>query len=110
MPCIVTQREKEFCDDLASEALPLLAQLAAEPATVAATLEANAGNALTQEEILAVDRRWRLTKGNRAPLVRRYLEHPLTARFHERLEAEPRWLDLFLMDERGCIVAESHKL
>jgi len=105
----VTRRESDFRQALADDAIPLLTALASETKTIQAALKANLQNALTASEIEAIDRRWRLTKGRSDALVRSYLEHPLTARFAVALETHSRWREVFLMDARGCIVAESHK-
>jgi len=105
----ISEREREFRRTLSEETAPLLQALVSEAGVVEGTLEANRQNTLTPREIEALDQRWRSTIGLSDPLVRECLEHPVTERFWRALEEQPRWKELFLMDARGCVIAETHK-
>lgn len=108
-PRVASAKEREFRVRLANEFTQQIEALAADPRVVAAVTEANRTNLATEQEILAKDLLWRQAKGADDPLIAPYLANPC-ARFLAQVHQQtPAFAEVFVMDNKGCIVAESAK-
>jgi len=102
-------RELEFRDGVVKSCLDDLRHLAAEPLAVESVGEANRNNWQTQAQIEQIDQQWRQTKGVDDPLVQKYLNNPCADMLRDAQRKHPEYAELFLMDNKGCLVAESNK-
>ena len=108
-PRLVSAQERAFRDRLADRFLPQIEALAADPRVIAAVAEANRTNLATEEEILAKDLLWRQAKGADDPLIAPYLANPCAELLIQAQHLTPAFAEVFVMDSKGCIVAESAK-
>lgn len=102
-------RERQFRDRLVQEHADGLRRIAADPVVVSAVIAANGDNLQTQEEIERVDAQWRATQGVEEPLIDKYLNNPCADQLRQEQRAHAEYVELFVMDDKGCIVAESNK-
>lgn len=108
-PRVASAKEREFRARLAKEFTHQIEAVAADPRVVEAVLEANRTNLASEQEILAKDLLWRQAKGADDPLIAPYLDNPC-ARFLAQVHQQtPAYAEVFVMDAKGCIVAESTK-
>lgn len=108
-PHLVSAPERAFRDRLANRFLPQIEALAADLRVVAAVAEANRTNLATEQEILAKDLLWRQARGAEDPLIAPYLANPCAEFLKQTQELTPAFAEVFVMDCKGCIVAESTK-
>jgi hypothetical protein len=101
--------ELEFRDRLVRTHIDDLRRIAALPLLVQAVRQANDTGWKTQEQIEQTDVRWRQTKGVDDPFVQQYLDNPCADLLREAQKSNPSYVELFVMDDKGCIVAESDK-
>ena len=103
------EKEKRFRQSLIDRCLPAIQKIAATEIVVESVQEASRANQLTQAEVLALDRKWRRSRGIHDPIVRPYLTNPCAEYLRTMQRANTGWAELFVMDCKGCIVAESGK-
>lgn len=101
--------ELAFRDRIVQAHVDDLRRIAAHPLLVRAVKKANKSGWQTPEQIGQTDLRWRQTKGVNDPLIKRYLENPCADFLRKAQQKNPSFLELFVMDNKGCIVAESDK-
>jgi hypothetical protein len=101
--------ELEFRDRIVQTHIDDLRRISAEPRIVQAVRKANDMGWQTQEQIEQQDVRWRQTKGVDDPLIQVYLNNPCADLLRQAQQNNPSYVELFLMDNKGCIVAESDK-
>jgi hypothetical protein len=101
--------ELEFRERIVQAYLPELRRIAAEPLLVESVAQANESGWQSQQQIAQTDLRWRTTQGASDPLVQKYLMNPCADLLRGKQQNDPAYLELFVMDNRGCIVAESDK-
>jgi len=101
--------ELEFRDRIVRTHIDKLRQIAAQPLLVQAVKQANDTGWQTQKQIEQTDLRWRRTKGVGDPLVQQHLENPSADLLRQEQQRNPSYVELFVMDNQGCIVAESDK-
>lgn len=82
-----------------------LTDLAHESVVIRNIEEANSTNVLSQEEIERVDRDWRNAGPDGTDIIRKVLENPASDRLREARMQNPTWLEIFLIDEKGCATA-----
>ncbi len=102
-------RELQFRDRIVQKYLTDLRRIAAEPLVVQAVQAANENGWQSQQQIDETDSRWRKTKGTSDPLVQKYLNNPCAGWLRKIQQKNPHFVELFVMDNKGCIVAESDK-
>jgi hypothetical protein len=105
----IDPRETEFRDRIVQQHLAALQRIAADPIVVDAVLKANVANQQTQEEINQTDVQWRETQGVDSPLVSQCLNNACAKMLKQVQKAHPEYLELFVMDDKGCNVAQSNK-
>ncbi len=108
-PRVVSHKEREFRDRLAGRFIPQIEALAADRRVIEAVTEANRTNLATEPEILAKDLLWRQAKGADDPLIAPYLANPCAQHLAQVQQRNPAFAEVFVMDNKGCIVAESAK-
>ena len=101
--------ESELRERVRSEHLPAIQELARSELVVDSVLAANRSNALTHDQILQRDLQWRATPGTTDPLISTYLTNPCALYLREVKLSRGDWAEVFVMDNKGCIVAESDK-
>jgi hypothetical protein len=102
-------RELQFRDHIVKDHLDELRRIAARPAVVRAVQTANTKSWKTQQQIDEMDLHWRQTQGGDAPLIQAYLSNPCADLLRSAKQQNPNYVELFVMDNRGCIVAETDK-
>jgi hypothetical protein len=102
-------REVAFRDRIVQQHLAGLQRIAADPMVVDAVLKANAANHQSQAEIDQTDTQWRETQGIDSPLVSQCLNNPCAKMLKQVQQTHPEYLELFVMDDKGCNVALSNK-
>ena len=105
----MTRSELQFRDRVVKDCLEELRRITAEPSVVRAVQTANAGSWQTQQQIDQIDSNWRQTPGTDAPLFQKYLNNPCAKLLRQAQRKNPKYVELFVMDNKGCIVAESAK-
>lgn len=105
----VDAAELEFRDHVVRTHIDDLRRIAAEPLLVQAVKRANDTGWQTQAQIEQKDVRWRRTRGVDDPLIKEYMNNPCADLLRQAQQREPRYVELFVMDDKGCIVAESNK-
>jgi hypothetical protein len=101
--------ELEFRDRIVRTHIDDLRRIAALPLVVQSVKKANDSGWQTQEQIEQTDLRWRQTKGIDDPLIQAYLQNPCADLLRQVQKDNPNYVELFVMDDKGCIVAESDK-
>jgi hypothetical protein len=101
--------ELEFRDRIVRTHIDDLRRIAADPLLVRAVKKANESGWQTQAQIEQTDVRWRQTKGVDDSLVQEYLKNPCADLLRRAQQNNPSYVELFVMDNKGCIVAESDK-
>lgn len=101
--------ELQFRDRIVQKYLKDLRRIAAEPLIVQAVKTANANGWQSQQQIDQTDLRWRRTMGTDDPLVQKYLNNPCAGLLRRIQKQNANFVELFVMDKKGCIVAESDK-
>lgn len=101
--------ELEFRDRIVQAHIDDLRRIAAHPPLVRAVKKANESGWQTQEQIEQTDLRWRQTPGVDDPLIKSYLKNPSADFLRKEQQANPSYMEIFVMDNQGCIVAESDK-
>lgn len=89
--------------------LALIKQIAANPVVLRAVQEANAANqALSLEEIMKKDDRWRKTEGV-DDVIKSYMANECAEYLADFQEANSGFPEIFLTDVKGLIVATTNK-
>jgi len=101
--------ELQFRDRVVQECLDNLRRIASQPVVVAAVKKTNDANWRTQQQIDQTDLQWRQTQGVEDPLIQKYLKNPCADLLRQAQRSNPKYMELFVMDDKGCIVAESDK-
>jgi hypothetical protein len=102
-------RELQFRDRVVNDCLEELRRVAARPAVVRAVQTANSASWQSRQQIDETDLNWRQTPGTDAPLFQRYLKNPCADLLRQAKRTNPSYVELFVMDNKGCIVAETDK-
>jgi hypothetical protein len=101
--------ELEFRERIVQTHIDHLRRIAAEPLLVQAVKNANDTGWQTQQQIEQKDVRWRQTKGVDDPMIQAHLDNPCADLLRQEQKRNPNYVELFVMDNKGCIVAESDK-
>jgi hypothetical protein len=101
--------ELQFRDRIVQKYLKGLRRIAAEPLVVKAVKAANDSGWQSQQQIDQIDLRWRQTMGTDDPLVQKYLKNRCADWLRQNQQQNASYVELFVMDGKGCIVAESDK-
>jgi hypothetical protein len=102
-------KEDHFREALVERCLSDLQSLARDPVIIEAVLEANRTNDQTPEQVLAKDAAWRKSPTANSPLLEPFLSNACAQFLKARQKEHPEYLELFVMDAKGCIVGESNR-
>jgi hypothetical protein len=105
----MSREEEEFRRRIADASVETLRRIAASEIVVRSVIAANAANHQTQAAILELDRRWRATSGGDDLLLAPYLKNECADQLRAARREQKRFLELFIADARGCIVAASSR-
>jgi hypothetical protein len=105
----VDPQETEFRDQIVAGCIEDLRRIAAHPALVDAVVEANKSARKSQGEILATDKAWRQATSADDPLIAPLMNNTCAQFLKQAQKDQSSYSELFVMDNQGCIVAESNK-
>ena len=109
LPVVADADELEFRDRIVRNSLDELRSIASEPLVLQAVQRANDSGWQTQQQIDQTDIRWRKTTGVEDALVQKYLMNSCADFLRRAQLTNPNYIELFVMDNKGCVVAESDK-
>lgn len=101
--------EDIFREALAERCLAQLQSVAHDDIVVSAVIEANRANQQTPEQILEKDAQWRKSTASDCPLLVPFLTNPCAEFLKSTQKEHPQYLEIFVMDNKGCIVGESNR-
>ena len=106
---VASPAEEALRERIAEASVGALRSLAASDVVLRSVSAANTANRETMAEILERDRRWRATAGGEDPLLTPYLKNDCADLLRSARLEHKRFLELFVADARGCIVAASNR-